>query len=117
MKRDWICITGAIIGLLTGICRGIGGMTLLSGSLTETMIGVGLIIVSLWLIFSALAVMIMPNTNRKIWLTVGIIMFWIDGIINGFMLFGSPQLSGQIVNMAIVLVVLGCLWLKRTKCA
>lgn len=49
MKRDWICIIGACSGLLTGVGGGVVGLTLLSGSLTETMIGVGLLIISLWL--------------------------------------------------------------------
>lgn len=113
MKRDWICIIGAIVGFLTGIGRGIGGLTLLSGAVTEIIIGSGLIVVAVWLVLSAIALMLRQDVSRKKWLTAGIVIFWLDGIMNGFVLFGSPQLSGQIVNMAIVLTVVCCLWLRR----
>lgn len=115
MKRDLSCIIGAIVGLITGIGRGIGGFTLLSGPLMERMIGIGLIIVALWLTVSAVALIVKQTPVRKKWMTAGIILFWLDGILNGFMLFGSPQISGQIVNLIIVVVVLGFLWWRRIK--
>lgn len=40
MKRDLICTIGAIVGLPTGMGRGIGGLTLLSGSSLDLMLGV-----------------------------------------------------------------------------
>ena len=113
MKRDLICTIGAIVGLLTGLGRGIGGLTLLSGSSLDFMLGIGLILIAVLLVVSAIGLIIKQDRGRKKWLTAGIILFWIDGVINGFMLYGSPQIAGQIINLIIVAVVLVCLWLRR----
>ena len=114
MKKDLICTIGAVVGLLTGIGRGIGGLTLLSGTSLELILGIGLILIAILLIVSAIGLIIKQTRGRKKWLTAGIILFWIDGIVNGFLLYGSPQITGQIINLTIVLVVLGCLWLGRS---
>ena len=113
MKRDLICTIGAIVGLLTGIGRGIGGLTLLSGTSLNLMLGIGLILIAGWLVLSAIGLIIKQDRVRKKWLTAGIILFWIDGLVNGFILYGSPQLAGQIINLIIVAVVLVCLWARH----
>lgn len=113
MKRDLICTIGAIVGLLTGLGRGIGGLTLLSGSSLNIILGIGLILISVWLVLSAIGLIIQQDHRRKKWLTAGIILFWIDGIVNGFILYGSPQIDGQIINLIIVAVVLICLWSRH----
>ncbi|MDE6269968.1 MAG: hypothetical protein K2M12_03820 [Muribaculaceae bacterium] len=113
MKSDWICIAGAALGLLTGVGRGIGGLTLLSGNQTEMIVGIGLISVALLLVATSVALFAKQNLKRKQWLSAGIILFWIDGIVNGFVLFGAPQLSGQIINLVIVALVLTCLWYRK----
>ena len=115
MKKDLICIIGAIVGVLTGIGRGIGGLTLLNGSFMEQILGIGLIIIAIWLIVSGIALIVRQNSKRKKWMTAGIILFWIDGIVNGFMLFGSPQISGQVINLIISAVVLICLWMRTPR--
>lgn len=113
MKRNYICIIGAILALITGIARGIGGATLFAGASLELTLGIGLLIVSIWLIISSISLIVKENINRKKWLTAGILIFWIDGILNGFLLFGTPQLSGQIINLLIVVLILCCIWTKK----
>lgn len=119
MKGKYLQTVGSILALLVGIARGFGGFTLIytHADGLETGVGVGLVIVGLWLILTAIALLV--NTRRqdifRRALTAGVIAFWIDGIINGFLLYGAPQVSGQIINAAVSIIILLCLWAKGSE--
>lgn len=123
MKRIHFHIIGSMLALFIGIARAFGGFTLLFSHANPTEAGVatGLVIVGAWLIIVAITFLI--NMSQKTQkpqmfikaLSIGMAAFWIDGVINGFLLYGAPQLSGQIINTSLLIIVLACLWAKRHK--
>lgn len=121
MKRIPLLIIGSMLALLIGIARAFGGFTLLSShaNTTEVGVGAGLLTVGTWLIIFAIVFLInmsQKNPRPRIFikaLSAGMAAFWIDGIINGFLLFGAPQLSCQIINTALLIIVIACLWAKK----
>lgn len=119
MKGKYLQTVGAVLAVLVGIARGLGGFSLIYTHTDglETGVGVGLVIVGLWLIITATA--LLANTRRqdifRKALTAGVVIFWIDGIINGFLLYGAPQVSGQIINAAVSIIILLCLWAKGSE--
>lgn len=120
MKKIHLLIIGAILSTLVGIARTYGGGLLISShqNTTELGAGIALFIIGAFLTSTGICFLInLSQKERKIpifvnLLTAGMIAFWLDGIINGFLLFGAPQLSGQILNAALVIWVLICLWAK-----
>lgn len=120
----YLQIIGTLLAVFVGIGRAYGGFLLIyshiysHAGITELGVGIGLLAVGILLMATGISFLInmsqknpAPLVFKKI-LTAGMIAFWIDGIINGFLLFGAPQLSGQILNAALLAVVLLCLWLK-----
>lgn len=110
-------IIAAILALLTGIARGLGGTSLLiePKENREIYVAAGLLIIALWLIISSVWYLAQKTKLATNLLTAGMIAFWIGGIINGYVLYGSPQLSGQVINLALVIaVIFGIRW-KQTS--
>ena len=101
-------ICGSVLAVIVGIARIVGGFISISsaGSPTETWLGVGLIAVGLFIIFST--AMLLAKRSMFWWsmLSLSVILFWLDGIINGFLLFGHPQMPGQIINICCVMVTI-----------
>lgn len=110
-RRRLLTFIGGILAVLVGILRGIGGLTLVCSpqSAMHLGIGLGLLIVSAWLLIAGLGYIIRRDNQWRLWLIVGLILFWIDGLVNGFLLFGSPQISGQIINLGCVVGICTCL--------
>lgn len=108
----YLAVIGGILAVLVGIGRGIGGFSLAisSGSSVEKAVGVGLIVIALWLIVTGGTFILNRTTSMRKWLTVGVILFWIDGIVNGFILFGAPLMSGQLINISLSALILICIW-------
>ena len=79
-RRRLLTFIGGILAVLVGILRGIGGLTLV-GSPQSAMhlgIGLGLLIVSAWLLIAGLGYIIRRDNQWRLWLIVGLILFWID---------------------------------------
>lgn len=110
-KKNLVVI-GAILAVLVGIGRGIGGFTLAisSGSSVEKAVGTGLIVVALWLIVTGGVFAISRSGSMRKWLTIGVVLFLIDGLVNGFILFGAPLLNGQLINISLSALILICIW-------
>lgn len=110
--RKYLAVIGGILAVLVGIGRGIGGFSLAisSASSVEKAVGTGLIVVALWLIVTGGAFAIKRSISMRKWLTVGVILFWVDGIVNGFILFGAPLISGQLINISLSALILICIW-------
>ena len=116
-KRKLLAVVGGVLAILVGLLRGIGGLTLVCAPETSMhlWIGLGLLLVASWLIITGLGYIVKRDSCWRLWLTAGLILFWIDGIINGFLLFGSPQFSGQIINLGCTVGICACLWLTSGR--
>jgi len=115
-------IVGSTLMIILAIARFIGGLVLIiegtnleldqrmiASSNEAKMVGIGLILVSIILVRSAIG---MLKSNYFYW-KIGlfaIILFILDGLINGFILFGQPLEKGTIINItASVIIVLAML--------
>ncbi len=105
---DVKAICGIGLAYIVGIARIAGGVISISSgiSATETWVGVLLIAVGLFILFSTTMLLIKRSRFWFMMLAWSVILFWLDGLINGFLLYGHPQMSGQIINMCCVLVIL-----------
>ncbi|MDE6652130.1 MAG: hypothetical protein K2K08_06960 [Paramuribaculum sp.] len=111
-QTKYLAVIGGILAVLVGISRGLGGLTLTisSESSVEKAVGIGLIVIALWLIVTGVTFILNRTISMRKWLTVGVILFWIDGIVNGFIIFGAPLLSGQLINISLSALILICVW-------
>lgn len=99
---------GCALAILLGLGRGFGGILALfnGASTTEKAVGSILAAIGLMLIISAISLLM---TKAPIWrktLMAAVGLFWVDGIVNGFLLYGAPQLSGQLINLVWAAVIL-----------
>jgi hypothetical protein len=100
--------------IFVGLLRGLGGFLSLTNGIETvsenivswktTVAGSGLILVALLLIVSACLLFIKRNKTAWIvsWISIG--LFIIGGLVNGFLLFGKPQIDGQIINWSICIL-------------
>lgn len=123
MKRIHLNIIGTILSILTGAARAFGGFTLIASHSNGTELGAGIALAVIGAVLIVTGVNFLINMSQKNprpqvfinILTVAIVAFWVDGIINGFLLYGAPQVSGQIINTVLLIVILLCLWSKRNN--
>ena len=101
-------ICGAILAYIVGIARIAGGVISISSSTsgTETGVGIVLILVGLFILFSMTMLLIKRSMFWFMMMALSVILFWLDGLVNGFLLFGHPQMSGQIINLCCVMAIL-----------
>ena len=109
-KKNYLYIAASLMFIIA-ILRGLGGLLLLKGADTlagekidlwkSTVGGVDLLIVALLLILSSCLLIFKRNKTAWILSWVSLCLFIIGGIVNGFLLFGKPQIDGQIVNWSI----------------
>ncbi len=116
-------IIGAVLMILLGLARGIGGLVLfIQGTNTlpdiiasENVIrilAIGLISIGLLEIISAIGVFRLRHAFRRLGIAVTV-AFVIDGAINGYFLFGKPGDLGTIVNSIVAIVIISCLFIGR----
>ena len=122
-KRPISLIIAAVLMIILGLARGIGGIILLlEGKSTlpdiktnETVLiflAVGLIIIGVMEIITAVGIYLL---KKKFWL-LGIIitvLFVIDGAINGYFLFGRPGAQGTVVNLIAAIIIITFLLLSK----
>ena len=126
MNRKYALITASILLIILGLLRGSGGMFLLirraqlqtdnpivASNFQIMMVGLGLLIVGV--LFILAAVYLMKNSSYRSWLFswIVLIIFLLDGLINGYLLFGKPLDPGQRINTIAVIVVGILLFLGR----
>jgi hypothetical protein len=111
--------TGAILLLLLGVIRGAGGVMLATSgpglvdsgrvdAATARLLGGGLILVGLVAAAARQGSMLRRAWGRTLGLAA-IVLFVVDGLINGTMLFGKPGEGGTIVNAVAAVLILACL--------
>ncbi len=101
-------ICGAVLAYIVGIARIAGGIISISSgiSATETWVGIVLIAVGLFILFSTSMLLIKRTIFWFMMVALSVILFWLDRLMNGFLLYGHPQMSGQIINICCVMVIL-----------
>ncbi len=101
-------ICGAALAYIVGIARIAGGVISISSSTSATETGVGVVLILVGL-FILLCMTMLLAKRSMFWMTMvalSAILFWLDGLVNGFLLFGHPQMSGQIINICCVMAIL-----------
>jgi len=99
-----------------GILRGLGGLfsltkgmeTVVSENIVSwktTAASASLFTVALLLIVSACLLFVRRDKAAWIssWISIG--LFIIGGLFNGFLLFGKPQIDGQIINWSVSILI------------
>ena len=122
-KRPLKLIVAALSLLLLGLIRGGGGLSLLirgkgifpdiQASESEiTLVGILLCVVGLVLIISAMGFFI---EKKKFWVMgiISVVLFVIDGLFNGYMLFGRPNPIGTAGNIVVAAFII--LMILRAK--
>lgn len=123
MKIPKSIIIGAVLMILLGLARGIGGIALLiqgkntlpniiAGENTIQILANGLILIGLLEIVSAIGIL---RLKRAYWI-LGIVVtvaFVIDGAINGYFLFGKPGDQGTVINSIAALLIISFLFIGR----
>ncbi len=101
-------ICGAVLAYIVGVARIAGGVISISSSTspTETWVGIALIAIGLFILFCMTMLLIKRTMFWLVMVALSVILFWLDGLVNGFLLYGHPQMSGQIINICCVMVVL-----------
>jgi hypothetical protein len=118
MNRKYGLISAAILLIILGLLRGSGGMFLLirraqlhtdnpivASNFQIILVGIGLLIVGV--LFILAAINLIRNYSHRSWLFSWIVLFisFLDGLINGYLLFGKPLDQGQRINIIAVIVV------------
>ena len=118
MKNKYQVAISSLLMIFIGLFRSIGGISLLlggdqlgtkvpilasAGQLNG--VGIGLLIVGILLIVSA--AYFWRRLTRRSWLLcwIALIIFLLDGLVDGFILFGQPLAQGQIINWSAAIII------------
>lgn len=120
MKKYWLAIASFLM-IIAGLLRGIGGLSLLGETAPETEIPIiaspgeitiaayCLLIVCVLFIASGLSLTVRRTRVNWILSWGSIVLFLAGGVINGFLLFGHPLGTGQIINIVVSCLIGVCL--------
>lgn len=114
---------GALLMLLLGLARGLGGMMLMVGSAkpdpkiraggTEIVAtAAALMLLGLALAVTSAGVF---RRQRMAWLVGAVltVAFVLGGVVNGIVLYGRPQVAGTLGNLVVAAAIILCLWRGR----
>ena len=117
MKKYWLIIS-AVIMILIGILRAIGGIALLTkGNQLNTevpiiasevqiyIVAIGLLIIGILLVYASIN--LLRKYSKMSWniCWIILILFLLGGLLNGYLLFGQPLDQGQKINFAVAIFV------------
>ena len=98
--------------IFIGAVRTVGGITLLikgnqlktdmpiiATNLQTKVVVIGLIVIGLLLIYASIKVLKKYTKSNWNMCCLALIIFFIDGLINGYFLFGQPLDTGQRINL------------------
>ncbi len=118
MNKKKFLIIAAILMIIVGLLRGLGGLLLIingnnlqveppisASDLVSKLCGLGLIFVTLLFVYSSF--LLLKYKNKKGWTLgwIAIIIFIAGGIINGYLLFGNPFVQDQIINVTASILI------------
>ena len=97
--------------IIIGLLRGVGGIVLfMNGNQLQidapiiatnfeiNLIAVGLLLICVLLIIAAINLIITYSRKSWIYCWIVLILFLLDGLLNGYLLFGHPLDQGQRIN-------------------
>jgi len=116
-------VVGAVLMILLGLARGIGGRVLLlqgraadpeimADSSVLSILAIGLVLIGVTEIIAGVGTC---KSKHPYWV-LGIvitILFVIDGAINGYFLYGQPGDRGTVVNVIVAFLIISSLFLGR----
>lgn len=114
---------GAVLMLLLGLARGIGGMMLMTGGAkpdpairagTTEVVATAAALMLLGIALAVTAVSVLQR-GRLAWVMgcVLTVAFVLGGLVNGIVLYGRPQLAGTLGNLVVAAAIIACLWRGR----
>lgn len=118
MKNRYQVAISSLLMIFIGLFRSIGGISLLlGGDQLDTKVpilasagqlngvGIGLLTVGILLIVSA--AYFWRRLTRRSWILcwIALIIFLLDGLVDGFILFGQPLAQGQIINLSAAIII------------
>ena len=118
MKNRYQVAISSLLMIFIGLFRSIGGISLLlGGDQFDTKVpilasagqlngvGIGLLTVGILLIVSA--AYFWRRLTRRSWILcwIALIIFLLDGLVDGFILFGQPLAQGQIINLSAAIII------------
>lgn len=116
MKKYWLTVASFLM-IIVGLLRGMGGATLLANgdklqleapvtaSAAELKIAAySLLAVCCLLVVSAVCLTIRRSVKNYAFCWISLLLFLAGGMINGFLLFGHPLGTGQLINWGICLL-------------
>lgn len=127
MKNRYLIIASVFM-IIVGLFRGIGGLLLILNGKGVTddpsdllpvrmfsLVAIGLIIV--FIFFAVAAYLTLSRKDNVGWVLswIAIVIFLLDGVINGFILFGKPRFQGQLINIIASLLIAIPLILAKTS--
>ena len=126
VKKRTFIIIASVVMLLIGILRGKGGILLLingnqvaldppimAGSLVARCCGAGLIAVLVVFVVSAFKLLKHNSLSGWNLSWIGMVIFLLGGLLNGFLLFGNPFVQDQVINFGASAIILLCLLAGR----
>ena len=122
-KKPVVILISVVLMMLLGIARGLGGVVLIingkeavpESALSQsvmTVLGILLLVICVLEIVAAVGVYVL---NKKMWYAgiITTILFLFDGMLNGYLLYGSPQAPGTAANFVYALIIIAFLLLSR----
>lgn len=117
MKKYWLAFASFLM-IVVGLLRGMGGVTLLTNGdklqlelpivaspLELKIAAYSLFAVCCLLVVSAVCLTIRRSVKNYAFCWISLLLFLAGGMINGFLLFGHPLGSGQLINWGISLLI------------
>jgi hypothetical protein len=117
MNRKYWLIGSAILMILIGIMRAGGGIALLmkgnqldtdvpiiATNIQITMVGIGLLIIGLLFVVAAINLIKKYSYNSWVLCWIVLVLFFLGGLLNGFLLFGHALDQGQKINIVAILL-------------
>lgn len=115
--KNWLIIS-AVIMIIVGVLRAVGGIALLTkGNHLDTEVpiiasdmqiyiaAIGLLIIGILLVYASIN--LVRKYSKKSWnlCWIVLILFILGGLLNGYLLFGQPLDQGQKINLTAAILV------------
>lgn len=118
-------VISIVLLCLLGLARGAGGIHLalrgpdtvesaVAGIATARALGIGLIFVGVLALIAAVG--LQGRRTWAPWLSIMVpLLFVLDGVMNGLLLFGGPGMGGTVVNVVVAAAIVGVVLLAKTR--
>lgn len=115
--KNWLIIS-AVIMIIVGVLRAVGGIALLAkGNRLDTeipivasdmqiyVVSIGLMIIGFLLVYASINLVIKCSKMSWNLCWTALILFLLGGLLNGYLMFGQPLDQGQKINFTAAILV------------